>query len=164
MTFGRIKKKPAEDYIRHILTQRLEDYKPQFYAQMLVHRAHVVMLYEQGIIKKEEAAQILVGLSAIEKGELNDLGLEPHSDLYMATEKKLIELVGDVGGKMHIGRSRNDLSATSTRMCVREKISEVIESFIELKKTLLNLSEENIETIMPGYTHGQQAQPVVLAH
>ncbi len=164
MPFGRIKKTPAEDYTKYILGPRLEDSKVQFEIQLLIHKAHVVMLAEQGILTTDEATEILTAISLLENEGVDGLNLDCHRDLYMATEAYVVEQIGEVGGKMHIGRSRNDLAAASTRMFIREKINSIIEDIIELRKAFLELAKSHVDTVMPGYTHWQQAQPVTLGH
>ncbi|MCW3979001.1 MAG: argininosuccinate lyase, partial [Candidatus Bathyarchaeota archaeon] len=131
-----------------------------YYCQALIHRAHVVMLTEQGILSKEEGARILEGLKEVEKEAEEDERLTS----YMATEAALIGRVGEVGGRMHTGRSRNDLAQTQRRMYYRDGIEEIISAIIEFRKAFLEKAEENIETVMPGYTHWRQAQPVTLGH
>lgn len=128
--------------------------------------AHARMLHKQGIINDKELKQILTGLSEIEreikagkfhfKAELEDV--------HMNIEKALIEKIGSAGAKLHTARSRNDQVATDLRLYLRKKIQEIIDQLIELEKTLLSIAEKHIDTIMPGYTHLQKAQPVLLAH
>jgi len=131
-----------------------------YYAQTLIHRAHTVMLAEQGIITKPEARTILDGVKAVAKDTENDPSLVG----YMSTETALIKRVGEVGGKMHIGRSRNDLGHAQRRIYLRDQTERLIGAVIEFQKHLINKAEENIDTLMPGYTHIRQAQPVTLAH
>ena len=131
-----------------------------YYSQILIHRAHTVMLAEENIISKKEASQIIEGIKKVGKAE----GDNPYNVGYMSTETALIKQIGDVGGKMHIGRSRNDLGHTQRRIYYRDQIIRLIESIIEYRKKLLEKAELNILTIMPGYTHWRQAQPTTLAH
>ncbi len=131
-----------------------------YYGQALIHRAHVVMLAEEGILERGEATKILKGIREVEEAARGDPGLVT----YMSTEKALIERVGEVGGKMHIGRSRNDLGHTQRRIYYRDQIERLIGALIEFRRRLLMKAEENLETIMPGYTHWRQAQPITLAH
>jgi argininosuccinate lyase len=131
-----------------------------YYGQVLIHRAHTVMLAEQGIITKEEAKRIIDGVKAVEKDAESDPGLVG----YMSTETALIKRVGEVGGKMHIGRSRNDLGHAQRRIFLRDQTERLISAVIEFQKLLIEKAEENVDTLMPGYTHIRQAQPVTLAH
>ena len=160
--FGRAKKPEASEIVElrqkrsHPVTFDVASY----YCQMLIHRAHVVMLVEQGILTKEEGSTILRGLREVEEAAKQDERLVT----YMSTESALIERIGEVGGKMHIGRSRNDLGATQRRMFYRDQINRLVDAIIEYQKALLKKAEENLETVMPGYTHWRQAQPITLGH
>lgn len=129
-------------------------------------RAHVKMLNKRGIINEEDLKHILKGLSEIER-EIKEGKFqfrEELEDIHMNIEKALIEKAGAVGAKIHTARSRNDQVATDLRLYLRKRVSELIELTVSLERTLLNLAEKNIDTIMPGYTHLQKAQPVLLAH
>ncbi|WP_041667660.1 argininosuccinate lyase [Acetohalobium arabaticum] len=128
--------------------------------------AHVKMLAECGILTYEERDQIIAGLEEIleeiEAGDFEfEIGLE---DIHMNIEQRLIDKIGSVGGKLHTARSRNDQVALDMRLYLRDQI-EAIQALIEkLQQVLLELAEENIDIIMPGYTHLQRAQPVRVAH
>jgi len=128
--------------------------------------AHVRMLAKQGIISKPDAVIIVQGLEAIEReitqGEF-DFKAELE-DIHMAIESRLIEKVGEVGGKLHTARSRNDQIALDLRLYTREAIAQTVGSVRELQRALVNLAEANMDVVMPGYTHLQPAQPVLLAH
>jgi len=160
--FGRAKKPTAPE----ILEVRSRRSKPRplgvasYYCQALIHRAHVVMLTEQGILTREETARILEGIKEVEREAEEDERLTS----YMSTEAALIGKVGEVGGKMHIGRSRNDLAQTQRRMFYRDEIERLIGAVIEYRRALLRVAEENLDAVMPGYTHWRQAQPVTLGH
>jgi argininosuccinate lyase len=131
-----------------------------YYGQVLIHRAHTVMLKEQGIITLEEAKRILEGVKAVEKAAESDPSLVG----YMSTETAIIKQVGEVGGKMHIGRSRNDMGHAQRRIYFRDQTERLIGAVIEFQRLLIEKAENNVETLMPGYTHIRQAQPVTLAH
>jgi argininosuccinate lyase len=118
------------------------------------------MLANEGIISGEEASKILKSLLSVETQATHN----PLLSIYMNTEARVIEKAGEAGGKMHIGRSRNDLGATTQRMYVRKMILDLSRDLIELWTALLEKSEEHIETVMIGYTHWQQAQPITLGH
>ncbi|NDL66920.1 argininosuccinate lyase [Anaerotalea alkaliphila] len=128
--------------------------------------AHVTMLGQQGIISQEEAQAIRSGLEAIlgsiENGDAAfDIDAE---DIHMNIEKMLIQRIGDVGKKLHTGRSRNDQVALDMRMYVREEIRVLQSMVADLHRVLLDQSAEHLDTIMPGYTHLQKAQPITFAH
>ncbi|MDD4923515.1 MAG: argininosuccinate lyase [Dehalococcoidales bacterium] len=128
--------------------------------------AHARMLAKQGIISKDDAEQIEKGLALvaeeIEKGEFR---FKPEQeDIHMAVEARLFELIGDTAGKLHTGRSRNDQVALDFRLYIKEAVSETLGSIRMLQNTLIKLAEDNKTVVMPGYTHLQIAQPVLLAH
>ncbi|MEK6679624.1 MAG: argininosuccinate lyase [Nitrospirota bacterium] len=128
--------------------------------------AHAGMLAKTGIIKKAEADKIVNGLKAIEK-EI-DAGRFKFSiedeDIHMAVEKRLISLIGDTGKKLHTARSRNDQVALDIRLYLRDEIKNIVFLIDKFHKTLVLLAKKNIDVIMPGYTHLQQAQPILFSH
>jgi argininosuccinate lyase len=128
--------------------------------------AHVRMLSKQKIISQEDAGLIISGLESIakeiESGEFNfEIEFE---DIHMNIEKRLHEKIGDVAGKLHTARSRNDQIALDMRLFVKESIEQTINNIRGMQRALLEVAEKNASVIMPGYTHLQQAQPVLLAH
>ncbi|WP_221714692.1 argininosuccinate lyase [Sphingobium xanthum] len=128
--------------------------------------AHARMLGAQGILSAEEAAQIVGGLEAIhaeyDAGDLpEDLALE---DIHMATESRLAQKIGPVAGRLHTARSRNDQVATDFRLFVRDAIEDVDHALYALQRALVDRAAEHAETVMPGFTHLQSAQPVTLGH
>ncbi|WP_255198365.1 argininosuccinate lyase [Halorarius litoreus] len=133
-----------------------------FRADLQVDRAHVVMLAEQGIVDESEAADILGALDAVE--EAGHAELPDGEDVHAAIETAVIERIGDVGGKMHTARSRNDEVATCLRHRLREDILELAETVIGFREVLCSVAEGHTETVMPGYTHLQPAQPTTVAH
>ncbi len=128
--------------------------------------AHASMLADQGIIKKEEAILITDGLrsilSDIESGKLEfDMTSE---DIHMFIEATLTSRIGDAGKKLHTARSRNDQVALDIRLYLRRECGEIIKLIMEFLSVIRKKAAENTETIMPGYTHMQRAQPVTFAH
>jgi len=158
--FGFVKTKLAPEAEAYEKEVYLEQQVKQFPYLLRIHEAHVVMLTEQKILKHEEAAKILQAISDLKKASLND----PSLCSYMTSEAFVIQQAGEVGGKMHTGRSRNDLTATSLRMYFRDRINEMMELIIKLRQALIIKAQDHIETVMPGYTHWQQAQPFTAAH
>jgi len=128
--------------------------------------AHCRMLAKQEIISQQEASRIFEALAEIK--EEMDKGLfffdETHEDIHTLVEKALVERVGPIGGKIHTGRSRNDQVSLDVRLFVRETIYNVTGLIKEMQKVLVDLAEKNMDVIIPGYTHLQRAQPVLLAH
>lgn len=128
--------------------------------------AHAGMLAKTGIIKKAEADKIVNGLKAIEKEiDANKFKFSiEDEDIHMAVEKRLISLIGDTGKKLHTARSRNDQVALDARLYLRDEIKNIISLIDKFHKTLVLLAKKNIDVIMPGYTHLQQAQPILFSH
>jgi len=128
--------------------------------------AHARMLARQDIISKQDADTIIGGLNSIkEEIEQDDFDFKPElEDIHMNIEARLIEKVGEVGGKLHTARSRNDQIALDMRLFVRDAISQTISALHKLQQALVTLAEANKEVVIPGYTHLQRAQPVLLAH
>ena len=128
--------------------------------------AHARMLARQDIISKQDADTIIGGLNSIkEEIEQDDFDFKPElEDIHMNIEARLIEKVGEVGGKLHTARSRNDQVALDIRLFTRDAISQTISALHKLQQALVTLAEANKEVVIPGYTHLQRAQPVLLAH
>ncbi|MFC1493704.1 argininosuccinate lyase [Thermodesulfobacteriota bacterium] len=128
--------------------------------------AHCRMLAKQEIITEDEASLIINALMEI-KREISRDELEVnegHEDIHSLVESKLIEKVGMLGEKLHSGRSRNDQVALDCRLYVREAVERIVSLIKETQVSLVTLAEKNLDLIMPGYTHLQPAQPVLLAH
>ncbi len=131
-------------------------------------RAHAEMLARQGIISQEEAAQILAGLEQIEQ-EIESGAFpwrDEYEDVHMNIEARLTELIGPVGGKLHTARSRNDQVATDLRLWLRGALARLVEDQQRLARVLVAEAERHLEPplILPGYTHLQRAQPILLSH
>ncbi|MEA5450603.1 argininosuccinate lyase [Leptolyngbya sp. CCNP1308] len=128
--------------------------------------AHAKMLVKTEIISPEEGEVIVTGLETIRqeyrRGEFNP-GVEAE-DVHFAVERRLTELIGDVGKKLHTARSRNDQVGTDLRLYLRAQIEAIQTLLRQYQQTLLSLAEEHVETLIPGYTHLQRAQPLSLAH
>ena len=128
--------------------------------------AHAAMLGHQGIISEEESSKIQEGLKGI-LSDIEDGRLEitdEYEDIHTFMEATLIERIGDVGKKLHTGRSRNDQVALDMRLYTRDELLKVDEEVKELMAVILRIMKENLETYMPGFTHLQKAQPVTVAH
>ena len=128
--------------------------------------AHARMLAKQGIITEEDADLIRKELESIrdEIAQGTFEFKEELEDIHMNIEARLIERIGDVGAKLHTARSRNDQVALDMRLFTREAIAETIKGIRALQQALIDLAEKDIDVVMPGYTHLQRAQPVLLAH
>jgi argininosuccinate lyase len=128
--------------------------------------AHAGMLAKQGIIPESDAETIMDGLESIQKEiEQGEFQFKTElEDIHMNIEAALFEKIGDVAGKLHTARSRNDQIALDLRMFTKEEIGRTIKKIRAMQTALVDLAEANKAVIMPGYTHLQQAQPVLLAH
>jgi argininosuccinate lyase len=128
--------------------------------------AHANMLEKMGLISQEDLKVLIQGLNdvlqEIEQGEFEFKA--EMEDIHMAIEARLLELCGNVAGKLHTARSRNDQIALDMRLFVKEAITVTLLKINRLQQTLVGLAEKNIDVTMPGYTHLQPAQPVLLAH
>ena len=128
--------------------------------------AHVMMLAKQEILTETEKQQIIEGLEGIlddvEKGKLEIT--DKYEDIHSFVEANLIDRIGDAGKKLHTGRSRNDQVALDMKLYTRDEIAQIDQLLKTLLRTILGIMQENTETIMPGFTHLQKAQPITLAH
>ncbi|MGN1480848.1 argininosuccinate lyase [Porcipelethomonas sp.] len=128
--------------------------------------AHATMLGECGIISKDDSSKIIEGLKDILK-DIEDGSLEMDmtaEDIHMFIEAELTKRLGDVGKRLHTARSRNDQVAVDIRLYLRDEITEIKVLVLKLCKALCDLAQKHTETILPGYTHLQRAQPVTFAH
>ena len=129
-------------------------------------KAHAAMLARQGIISHDDAAAIAAGLDAVQAEIANgafpwDAALE---DLHMNIERRLTDLIGPAGARLHTGRSRNDQIALDLRLYAREAIADTAAGIRSVQRALTDLAERYADAVMPGYTHLQRAQPVLFAH
>ena len=128
--------------------------------------AHVMMLRKQGILFEEEKKEIIAGLESIlrdvESGRLEIT--DEYEDIHSFVEANLIKRIGESGKKLHTGRSRNDQVALDMKLYVRSEILALEGLVVELLRELLDIMKQHTETIMPGFTHLQKAQPITLAH
>ena len=140
--------------------------KAMYHQDIAGSRAHARMLAAQGVISEEDKQKIVDGLTAIEKRidegdfvfDIND------EDIHMSIEKVLTENIGDAGARLHTGRSRNDQVVTDTRLYAKELARELMVANVSLREALFKAAEKTFGVILPGYTHMQHAQPVLLSH
>ncbi|ADG13544.1 argininosuccinate lyase [Methanocaldococcus infernus ME] len=160
---GKRLKEVKEEVARY--TTSLSFDKEIFESDILCDIAHTFMLYKVGILKEDEAKKIIEGLKEIYKKGYENLNLDPSlDDIHMVIENELHKLVGDVAGKMHTGRSRNDQVATDLRLALREKLLEILELLLRMLKDLTEKAEEYKDVVTVGYTHLQHAQPITYGH
>lgn len=163
----RLSKDPSPLMVRHLTGPKIrQQFGVLFVPQMHIHLAHCLMLMDQDIIPHQDGAALLSALL-----ELLDNGatsIPPNyalEDLYSHIEHHLVTRLGpDVAGRLHTGRSRNDLGVTVWRMVIRDRVLDVRESLLRLRAVVLGKATEYAEVVMPGYTHSQHAQPITLGY
>lgn len=163
---GRLKKGLAKEVIESItLPIWYANHNRLFKPFNHINIAHVIMLQEKGLLDPKNARAILKLLLDLEEGDSSRVKPGIGGELYLDLERYIIDQIGeDIGGRMHTGRSRNDLIATGQRMALRNPLDDFIKKFIELRKVILHLAQDHTTSVMPGYTHLQHAQPITLGH
>jgi len=161
---GRFDAKPSD--LMQEINQSITFDKKLYKQDIQGSTAHAKMLAQVGVLTKAELEKIISGLKKVEKEIAEDefnfkIELE---DIHMNIESRLREIIGDVAGKLHTARSRNDQVATDFRLFVRDEIDEVLKLISDLQKNLVKKAEENLGVILPGFTHLQVAQPVLFSH
>jgi len=161
---GRFDAKPSD--LMQEINQSITFDKKLYKHDIQGSTAHAKMLAQVGVLTKAELEKIISGLKKVEKEIAEDefnfkIELE---DIHMNIESRLREIIGDVAGKLHTARSRNDQVATDFRLFVRDEIDEVLKLISDLQKNLVKKAEENFGVILPGFTHLQVAQPVLFSH
>ncbi len=129
-------------------------------------QAHATMLGRQGIISQADAEAICKGLDQVAQ-EIRDgkfVFSTADEDIHMAIEKRMTQIVGPAGGRLHTGRSRNDQTTTTTKMMLRHTIREVQGAILDLQKEVVEIAGNHLDVIMPGYTHMQTGQPILFSH
>lgn len=161
---GRFEEKYNHDALRFSSSFGFD--KSLFEEDILVDYTHAKMLNSIGLLSENELNMILDGLQKIKK-EWNENFWRPDDDqfedIHSAIESRLYEIAGSAAGKLHTGRSRNDQIATVMKLWVKKSSTDLLQAIERLQETLLLLAEKNINTIIPGYTHLQRAQPISLA-
>jgi argininosuccinate lyase len=161
---GRFTKETAsemEKFSHSIKTDKL------LYAQdIAVNKAWTKALNEVGVLSEKETKEILTALEVIEKEFEGDKFIiqSNDEDIHSAIERRLTEITGETGKKIHTGRSRNDQVMTDVILYLKGKISLILKQIEELEKVIVGVAKDNIDLIMPGYTHLQQAQPILFSH
>ncbi len=158
---------PHPAYSRHVLQPAYADAREHLFQPMLdANRAHTIMLWEQGIIDRACTRELLAALNQVGAEGLAALAYQPGvEDLFFQIENRLVALAGpEVGGNLQLGRSRNDLGQALARMALRPLLLGLTGRLDALRATLLDLARQHLDTVMPGYTHTQPAQPTTFAH
>jgi argininosuccinate lyase len=158
---------PHPVYEQYVLQPYFKDALKYYYTPILAaNKAHAVMLYETGIIDLENAKALLRVLKEIEAADQAKTAYESGvEDLFFAIENHLIDAIGPAyGGNIQLGRSRNDLGYALTRLAIRPLQLDTIDCLIDLRSIILIFARQHLNTLMPGYTHTQPAQPTTMAH
>ena len=161
---GRLAGERAGDIARYLSSSWADRWIGE--ADLLVDMAHVLMLEEQGIVGDEHARALLKGLLRLHDDGLPESVYDPvFEDVHAGIETHLTEMVGEeAGGRLHIGRSRNDEVATCMRLRLRDELLALASEVCELRRVLIETASAHTESVMPGFTHLQHAQPTTLAH
>jgi argininosuccinate lyase len=158
---------PHPIYLEHVLKPAYRSASEHLFLPMLAaNQAHVVMLAQQNIIAQANARSLLAAIAQVEEAGLESLPYRPGiEDLFFLVEGRLIEICGpEYGGNLQLARSRNDLGHALARMALRPELLSLYQRQLELRATVLDLARRHVNTVMPGYTHTQPAQPVTFAH
>ena len=158
---------PGKTYVEELLMPVFNDQRDfLFHVMFDIHRAHVIMLEEQNIIKADEAREMLKGINKVAKTDISQISYQPQfEDLFFMMEAKIGEEIGtELAGKIHIGRSRNDMGVAMYRLVLREHLLQLLQNSYRLSDALLVQAEQHTETYITGYTHTQPAQPTTLGH
>ncbi|OIK08603.1 argininosuccinate lyase [Bacillus sp. MUM 116] len=158
---------PGKTYIEELLKPVFYDQRDYLFDSMFdIHRAHIIMLKEQQIISSDEAKRMLEGTNIVAKTDPSLLTYRAeYEDLFFMMEAKIAEVIGpELAGKIHIGRSRNDMGVAMYRLVLREYFLKLLDSCYRLSEILLGQAEQHAETYITGYTHTQPAQPTTLGH
>ncbi len=163
----RVKKPPSAVFVDSYFAPRVaREIAYNFDNEMQLNLAHGLMLTRQGIIAKKDMRKILKVVLAVMKKGPEALGVDHKvEDLYSYTERHIIKALGpEVGGRLHTGRSRNDLHTTTWRMALRENLLNVLDGLADMRAMTIKLAQKHMTTVMPGYTHSQHAQPITLGY
>jgi argininosuccinate lyase len=158
---------PHPLYEKYVLQPFYRDAEVYYYEPMLAaNRAHTVMLHHCGIISLENAQALLAALGQVERLGLDNLAYRSGvEDLFFAVERQLIDIAGPTfGGNLQLARSRNDLGYALTRLALRPHLLSSMQRLTALRRALMELAVQHLDTLMPGYTHTQPAQPTTMAH
>jgi len=165
-TTGRLGTSRNPVNVKYAVAPKLEAELLLLNAYTEVDMAHTVMLAEQGVLTDAQARGILLGIREIAALGDGEFPVETErGSVLLQVEHFLAERIGhDMAGRMHTGRSRNDQQEAANRVLVRDRLLEVAEAMLRLQDAVLDLALEHADTVMPGYTHLQHAQPTTLGH
>ena len=157
---------PGATYSEVVLAPAYEHAKQSLLEPMLaVHKAHLIMLVKQGVLQECAGSQILAAICSLDKEKIIQSTYDgQYEDLFFLVENQIMNVAGEIGGSLHLGRSRNDMGVAMFRMVLRDKILIALEALLSFQETLLRVMDNYKETIILGHTHTQQAQPMTLSH
>ncbi len=158
---------PHPVYAQYVLEPQFHESKQYLFDHMIAaNEAHTIMLHEAGIVDAEHTAGLLRALQQVKREGVERFVYEPNvEDLFFAVENRLIEIAGpETGGNLQIARSRNDLAAGMSRMMMRQRLIAAQGQLLGLRRALIETATGHLESVMPGITHTQPAQPTTLAH
>lgn len=157
---------PGRTYAEAVLAPAYDQAKKELLLPMIsVHKAHLIMLLEQGLLSKEEGHKIAKSLFSLDLEQLNSgTYTGQFEDLFFEVEHQLLKLSDEASGSLHLARSRNDMGIAIYRITLREKLLRTISSALQLHTELLAFAQKHTETIFIAHTHTQQAQPTTIAH
>ncbi len=155
------------EYVSHVLSENFEDAKTLFLGPLMaIHRAHLVMLADRGIISADSARTLRGALDRVSPADIRRTPYDGScEDLFFYVERLLADACGgEVAGRLHTARSRNDIDMTMYRMRLREHLLAVAEAVVELRATLCDMADRHRDTVFAAQTHTQPAQPTTIAH
>lgn len=154
-TYSEVVLAPAYDNAKNVLLDPM----------IAVNKAHLIMLVEQSLLSPEQAVLIIDAIDSLDKDAIRQTVYDARfEDLFFFVEHQMMQQAGDIGGSLHLARSRNDMGIALYRMTLRVKLLTALRSACAFLETLLDTAQQHVETVMLGYTHTQQAQPMTLAH
>lgn len=153
-----------EEILSDIDTGSSRNEPHHIYACHMFDKAHIVMLAEENLIPLKHAAQMLECFRKIKSEELLDTLIGVGGGIHSGEQYLVRKLSHEIGGKIHLGRSSGDLDKVALKITIRNKILTIIDALNSFRKILLTVAKQNVDTIMPGYTHGQPAQPLTFGH
>ncbi len=154
----------TEELVPSLVSHRSDKTLPRLYAFHMFDKAHIVMLTEEALIPRVDGVAMLAALRRMESEGVDAARLRVEGGMHSG-EQYLIRALGEsVGGRIHLGRSSGDLGEVSTRLYVRDRLLQVMDKVLEFCRVLIDVARQNLDTVMPGYTHAQHAQPTTWAH
>lgn len=157
---------PGATYAEVVLVPAYDNAKTVLLHPMLaIHKAHLIMMVEQSLLKRHEAQLIMKAIQTLDIPKLQETTYDGRfEDLFFLVESKIMQTAGEIGGSLHLARSRNDMGVAMYRMTLRQKLLDTIQSACAFLQALVDTASQHVDTIMLGYTHTQQAQPMTFAH